>query len=76
MANDETPIYLELTRMANKEPFMDIAILRFPQLAEEIFKELDNKSLAKCVKVSTLWSIFISMQKFKSQANLNVLFQV
>ena len=43
---------------------MDNIILRFPDIAEDIFKELNNKSLIRCTKVSKLWGIFISMQKF------------
>ena len=43
---------------------MDNIILRFPDIAEDIFKKLNNKSLIRCTKVSKLWGIFISMQKF------------
>ena len=34
---------------------MDEIILRFPHLAEQIFSELDNKSVAKCRDTNRLW---------------------
>ena len=39
-------------------------ILRFPKLAKDIFKELDDKSLKNCLKVSREWSKFIPNEKF------------
>ena len=39
-------------------------ILRFPKLAKDIFKDLDDKSLKNCLKVSREWSKFIPNQKF------------
>ena len=38
--------------------------LRFPSVAESIFKELDNKSLAKCRKAYQTWRTFMDDQKF------------
>ena len=43
---------------------LDNVILRFPHLAEDIFNELDTKSLENCTIVSKLWKIFIAKQKF------------
>ena len=39
-------------------------LLRFPHIGQAIFKELDNKSLTKCRKISKPWSNFIANQRF------------
>ena len=39
-------------------------ISRFPKLAQDIFKDLDDKSLKNCLKVSREWSKFIPNEKF------------
>ena len=38
--------------------------LRFPELGEDIFKELDNQSLVKCKRVSKSWDRFLVDQRF------------
>ena len=38
--------------------------LRFPQLGEDIFKELNNRSLVKCKRVCRTWDSFLVDQKF------------
>ena len=38
-------------------------ILRFPTIAEKLFKEIDNEGLTKCKEVSKLWWNFINDQK-------------
>ena len=43
---------------------MEQVILRFPHLAEKIFAQLDNLSLAKCREVSKTWKSFLDQQKF------------
>ena len=45
------------------DPFIDDLIIRFPTIAEAIFKEVDNQSIAKCRNVSPLWCDFIDDQK-------------
>ena len=43
---------------------MEEILRRFPHIGEQIFKELDNKSLAKCRKADRSWRTFIDDQKF------------
>ena len=43
---------------------IDTILSRFPAVAEDIFKELDSKSMVKCRKVSVPWQNFIDNQKF------------
>ena len=45
---------------------MEELLLRIPGLGENIFSQLDNKSLADCKKVCKTWNNFISDQKFPS----------
>ena len=42
---------------------MDELILRFPTIAVNVFKEIDNKDLMKCKEVSRLWSNAVDNQK-------------
>ena len=39
-------------------------VLRFPHVAEQIFQQLDNKSLAKCRGVEKLWQKFIDERNY------------
>ena len=41
-----------------------IEALRFPHLAEAVFDELDNHTLAVCKKVSRPWCTHLDQQKF------------
>ena len=43
---------------------MDVLILRFPHVAEKIFQQQDNKSLAKCREVKKLWQNFIDERNY------------
>ena len=43
---------------------MEEVLLRFPHLAENIFKLLTNKILVKCRNISKSWNDFIIDQKF------------
>ena len=43
---------------------IDRFILRFPDVARGIFKELNNESLTTCRSVSTLWCDYLYNQKF------------
>ena len=42
---------------------LNIMISRFPHVAASIFKELDNKTLNNCRKVSRLWCDHLDDQK-------------
>ena len=43
---------------------MEEIIIRFPVLAQEIFKNLDDKSLAKSKSTSRVWYSFMDTEKF------------
>ena len=43
---------------------IDGFILRFPDVARDIFKELNNESLTTCRSVSRLWCDYLDDQKF------------
>ena len=43
---------------------MEEILRRFPHIGEQIFEELDNKSLAKCRQADRSWKTFIDDQKF------------
>ena len=45
-------------------PKIDIVLSRFPCIAQDIFKELDNKSLIKCRKLNVPVQNFIDNEKF------------
>ena len=45
-------------------PKINIVLSRFPCIAQDIFKELDNKSLIKCRKLSVPVQNFIDNEKF------------
>ena len=42
---------------------MNEVILRFPTVANKLFKEIDNEGLTKCKEISKLWWDFINNQK-------------
>ena len=44
--------------------FLDKMMLRFPHIVQNVFEELDNKSLKKCKIVSRTSCDFIENQKF------------
>ena len=46
-----------------KPTFLDEIMLRFPHLVQDVFVELDNKSLANCRKVSRAFCDFIDDEK-------------
>ena len=46
-----------------KTQFLDEMMLRFPHIVQDIFKEVDNKSLANCRNVSRVYCDFID-EKF------------
>ena len=47
-----------------EESVMDRFILRFPDVARDIFKELNNESLTTCRSASRLWCDYLYNQKF------------
>ena len=49
-----------------KTPIFDEMMLRFPHIVQDIFKELDNKSLTHCRNVSRVCCDFIDDEKFYS----------
>ena len=46
---------------------MEDFIERFPHIAEQIFQELDNKSLTTCREVAHSWCQFIDTRNFSWQ---------
>ena len=42
---------------------MDVMILKFPLIAENIFGELDDKTMTNCKKVSRPWNDFLDEKK-------------
>ena len=49
---------------SNLEPKeMENFLLRFPGVAEEIFKQLDNQTLTKCKEVDRTWRNFLDQNK-------------
>ena len=42
---------------------MDELIKRFPSIAQDVYKELDNETLTKCKEVSPLWYDSVDNQK-------------
>ena len=42
---------------------MDVMILKFPLIAENIFGELDNKTMTICKEVSRPWNVFLDEKK-------------
>ena len=48
----------------DSEPMMDKIMLKFPNLAEDILKELENECVANFRKISKPWCKFIDNEKF------------
>ena len=48
----------------DSEPMMNKIRLKFPNLAKDILKELENESVANFRKISKPWCSFIDNQKF------------
>lgn len=43
---------------------MEYLIEGFPHIAEQIFEQLDNKSLTKCREVNKVWKSFIDERNY------------
>ena len=43
---------------------MEYLTERFPHIAEQIFEQLDNKSLTKCREVNKVWKNFIDERNY------------
>ena len=61
--NQEVRINIENEEFS-KFDIIEEMISRFPKLALNIFKDLDDRSLKNCLKVSREWSKFIPNEKF------------
>ena len=59
----EVRIIIEMEEISQFD-IIEEMISRFPKLAQDIFKDLDDKSLKNCLKVSREWSKFILNEKF------------
>ena len=59
----EVRIIIEMEEISQFD-IIEEMISRFPKLAQDIFKDLDDKSLKNCLKVSREWSKFIPNEKF------------
>lgn len=42
---------------------MDEVLIRFPDAAKDIFKQVDDKNLAKCREVNKIWCNFVDNGK-------------
>ena len=51
---------------------MENFIERFPHIAEEIFEQLDSKSLMTCREVSKSWQVF----NIRTQSEQNCAFKI
>ena len=58
------PNIIQCFALKQATPMEEEFFLRFPQLGEDIFKELNNQSLLKCKRVSKTWDSFLVDQKF------------
>ena len=54
----------KITHIPNTEKFMDNVMLKYPDIAENILKKLDDKTLKNCIKVSKMWGTFFATQRF------------
>ena len=59
-SNKEVAIVIDII----KTPFLDEMMLRFPHIVQDIFQELDDKSLTNCRNVSKACCDFIDNEKF------------
>ena len=55
---------VEIDIDSNEDSVIDGIILRFPGVAQDIFKELNDETLTTCRNVSRLWCDYIDNQKF------------
>ena len=73
MAQAITSLKKENIYYDNLEPMIDQMMLKFPHLAHDILKELDNISMANCRNISKQWCNFIDVQKFQFNELLRVI---
>ena len=57
----------------SKFGMMEEMTLRFPHLAQDIFKQLKKKSLRNCLKVDRQWSKFICNEKFPWKRSIQII---
>ena len=60
MDEDENHGAMKKSRSSNE---MNNCLLRFPKVGQDIFKQLDNKTLANCKMVSRTWNDFNNQNK-------------
>ena len=60
--NDVDGIELE-REVVNRKGCIEETFWRFPHIAQQIFEELDNKSLSGCLEINNLWQNFINEKK-------------
>ena len=52
---------------------MEQVLLRFPMVAQQLFKQLDTENLVNCKSVSRNWQEFINDQKFYTIRKIEIL---
>ena len=62
--NKEVKIQMEISNHFLEDSILNIMMLRFPILIQDIFEELDERSLTNCKIASKSWCDFIEDKKF------------
>ena len=62
--NNEVRIQMEISNHILEDSILNIIMLRFPILIQDIFEELDDRSLTNCKIASKSWCEFIDDNKF------------
>ena len=62
--NNEVRIQMEISNHFLEDSILNIMMLRFPILIQDIFEELDDRSLTNCKIASKSWCNFIENNKF------------
>ena len=60
--NDVNAIELE-REVVQRNGCIEETFWRFPHIGQQIFEELDNKSLSRCLEINNLWQNFINEKK-------------
>lgn len=63
----------ESQKISKSDDVMEDLILRFPNLAEDIFKKLAKEDLKNCSEVSRQWCNFIQNKQFPQKRNIQPL---
>ena len=62
--NDVEEIELEI-EVAKRKGCIEETFWRFPHIGEQIFEELDNTTLSKCLEINKWWQKFIIERKIR-----------